>query len=236
MKRERVTAIKPRDSFVFYRSFLDALIGLDTDTQNEFFMAIAQYGLNGILPNFVGLKQALWAQIKYSLDKNITRYENCVRNGALGGAPKGNNHNPKGRNQYSEVNQEVNQEVNLNDNVNVYVDVNDNVDDKDKIKPKKAFIPPSLEDVQAYVMEKGYNMDAAAFCDYYASNGWKVGRNAMRDWRAAVNSWNRRQGNFDKVSGSKSCEARPAKEQRDFEFANHITNKLKGATDEALLW
>lgn len=44
--------MKPRDSFVFYRSFLDALEGLDADTQNEFFMAIAQYGLNGILPTF----------------------------------------------------------------------------------------------------------------------------------------------------------------------------------------
>ena len=229
--------MKPRDSFVFYRSFLDSLEGLDADTQNEFFMAIAQYGLNGILPNFTGLKQAVWTQIKYSLDKNISRYENCVKNGAKGGAPKGSRNNPKGRNQYSEDNQEDNQEDNLNDNVNVNDNVDDNVDVKrDKIKPKKAFIPPNLEEVQAYVKEKGYNMDAAAFCDYYASNGWKVGRNAMKDWRAAVNSWNRKQGNFDKVSGSKSCEARPAKEQRDFEFANHITNKLKGATDDALLW
>lgn len=64
-----------RDSFVFNRSFLDALEGLDADTQNEFFMAIAQYALNGILPSFTGLKQAVWAQIKYSLDSNTTKYE-----------------------------------------------------------------------------------------------------------------------------------------------------------------
>ena len=75
-------------------------------------------------------------------------------------------------------------------------------------------------------MEKGYNMDAAAFCDYYASNGWKVGRNAMRDWRAAVNGWNRRQGNFNKDPGSKSYETRPTKEQRDAEFAAHIAKNL----------
>ena len=219
--------MRPRDSFVFNRSFLDALIGLDTDTQNEFFMAIAQYGLNGVIPDFTGLKQAVWAQIKYNLDESINRYENCVNNGAKGGAPKGSRNNPKGRNQYSKDNQEDNQEDNLNDNVNVYVNDNDNVYvKKDKIKPKKAFIPPTLEEVRAYVRGKGYNMDAAAFYDYYESNGWKVGRNAMKDWRAAVNSWNRRQGSFGNVSGSKSYETRPTKEQRDAEFAEHIARNL----------
>ena len=217
--------MKPRDSFVFYRSFLDALEGLDADTQNEFFMAIAQYGLNGILPTFTGLKQAVWTQIKYSLDKNIIRYENCVKNGAKGGAPKGSRNNPKGRNQYSEDNQEDNEEDNQEDNLNVNDNVNDNVNGGDKSK-RKAFIPPTLQEVKDYVLEKGYSMDADGFYDYYVSNGWKVGRNAMKDWRAAVNGWNRRQGSFDNVPGSKSCETRPTKEQRDAEFKAHIAKVL----------
>jgi hypothetical protein len=38
----------------------------------------------------------------------------------------------------------------------------------------------------------GYSLDAEQFCDYYAANGWRVGRNPMRDWRAAVRTWRRR--------------------------------------------
>lgn len=64
------------------------------------------------------------------------------------------------------------------------------------------FIPPSREEVQAYITEKGYSVNAERFIDYYTSNGWHVGKNPMKDWKAAVRSWahndygksNKRQG------------------------------------------
>lgn len=54
-------------------------------------------------------------------------------------------------------------------------------------------IPPALEDVKAYIDEQGYNVDPEAFMDYYDSKGWYVGRNKMKDWKAAVRNWNRNQ-------------------------------------------
>ena len=56
------------------------------------------------------------------------------------------------------------------------------------------FVKPSVEDVAAYCREKGYGIDAQRFVDYYDSNGWKVGKNPMQDWRATVRSWARRDG------------------------------------------
>ena len=53
----------------------------------------------------------------------------------------------------------------------------------------KRFAPPTLEEVQSYSSEKGYHIDCQRFIDYYESNGWKVGRNPMKDWKAAVRSW-----------------------------------------------
>ena len=53
------------------------------------------------------------------------------------------------------------------------------------------FAKPTLEEVQAYITEKGYSVDAERFVDYYESNGWKVGKNAMKDWKAAVRNWNK---------------------------------------------
>lgn len=51
------------------------------------------------------------------------------------------------------------------------------------------FIPPTVDDVQAYCFERGNNVDPQRFVDYYSSNGWKVGKNPMKDWKAAVRTW-----------------------------------------------
>lgn len=54
---------------------------------------------------------------------------------------------------------------------------------------KKNFIPPSLREVEAYVAERGNKINSQKFIDYYTSNGWMVGRNKMRDWKAAIRNW-----------------------------------------------
>lgn len=49
---------------------------------------------------------------------------------------------------------------------------------------------PTLEDVQAFVIEKGYDLvNPVTFFNYYESNGWRVGKNPMKNWRAAAASW-----------------------------------------------
>ena len=61
-------------------------------------------------------------------------------------------------------------------------------------KPKKTatrFSTPSESDIQKYESEKGLNL--TGFHDYYESNGWRVGRNPMRDWRASARGWSKRQ-------------------------------------------
>ena len=60
-----------------------------------------------------------------------------------------------------------------------------------KSTKRKRFVPPTLEEVQAYCNERNNGIDAQHFIDYYTSNGWKVGKNAMKDWRATVRTWER---------------------------------------------
>ena len=59
------------------------------------------------------------------------------------------------------------------------------------IEPQKRFVKPTLEEVQAYCQERNKGVDAQKWFDYYTSNGWKVGKNPMKDWRAAVRTWER---------------------------------------------
>jgi hypothetical protein len=68
--------------------------------------------------------------------------------------------------------------------------VGKNVEASKSPKPTR-FSPPSLEDVKEYCQERGNRVDAQRFVDHYSSNGWKVGRNPMRDWKAAVRTWER---------------------------------------------
>ena len=56
---------------------------------------------------------------------------------------------------------------------------------------KKKFTPPSLDDVRTYCLERSNNVDAQAFVDFYESKGWMVGKNRMKDWKAAVRTWER---------------------------------------------
>ena len=76
-----------RDSFIFYRSFYEAIQKCPDDVRLELYDAIAQYSLNvGYVPTFSGVAEALWILIKPQLDANIKRYLNAQK----GGAPKGN--------------------------------------------------------------------------------------------------------------------------------------------------
>ncbi len=57
---------------------------------------------------------------------------------------------------------------------------------------RPAFVAPSLQEVKDYVSEKGYTVDAQRFIDFYESKGWMIGKNKMKDWRAAIRTWTRR--------------------------------------------
>lgn len=55
----------------------------------------------------------------------------------------------------------------------------------------RRFTPPTLDEVRAYCEERKNDIDPEAFIDHYTGNGWKVGKNPMKDWKAAVRQWER---------------------------------------------
>ncbi len=56
---------------------------------------------------------------------------------------------------------------------------------------RKRFTPPTREEVQEYCRERGNNVDVERFVDFYTAKGWMVGKNPMKDWKAAVRTWER---------------------------------------------
>ena len=56
-------------------------------------------------------------------------------------------------------------------------------------KTAKRFIPPSRDEIEIFCLENGLSIDVDRFVNYYSSNGWMVGRNKMKDWKATVRNW-----------------------------------------------
>lgn len=68
--------------------------------------------------------------------------------------------------------------------------------DKDTDKEKnisKRFVPPTLEEVSAYISENGYTVNPSRFIDFYESKGWMVGKSKMKDWKSALRGWQSRE-------------------------------------------
>lgn len=87
-------------------------------------------------------------------------------------------------------------------------------------KKRAAFVKPTLSQVETYCLERGNNIDPQAFIDFYESNGWKVGKNAMKDWKAAVRTWESRNTTRSK--------AQPVRKQSNLERLNAMAAEIMG--------
>ena len=89
-------------------------------------------------------------------------------------------------------------------------------------KPTRTrFVPPTLEEVQAYCLERNNNVDAERFIDYYTSNGWMVGKNKMKDWKASVRTW-------EKTNSTSSYNSTSAKKSTSGNIFLDIINESQG--------
>lgn len=83
---------------------------------------------------------------------------------------------------------------------------------------KARFTPPTVKEVKAYCAEIGSSINAEYFIDYYEANGWRTGRNPMRDWRATVRNWTKREGGFQAASKASAVQKgfRPVPTQEEY--------------------
>ena len=88
---------------------------------------------------------------------------------------------------------ETNNNKNANNNNKEKEEEKENKKERVREKPLARFTAPTVEDVTAYCRERGNRVDPQRFVDFYAAKGWKIGQNAMKDWKAAVRTWEQRE-------------------------------------------
>lgn len=89
---------------------------------------------------------------------------------------------------------------------------------------RKRFEKPTLSEIEQYCIERNNNVNAEQFYDYYESNGWKVGKNSMKDWKAAVRTWERSE--YRKPNSKKNSK------EDAINVVNNLMNKLGGVDTE----
>ena len=183
-----------RDSVVFYRSFWEAIKQLPEKERLESLTAILDYGLDEIEPKSAGVASAMFLMAKPQIDANNRRYQNGTKGGRPVTKPEPNNNLESNYNKPSDNQTITKAKPKEKDKEK------DNVNDNNK----KTFTPPSVSDVSDYCNLNGYGIDPESFVDFYASKGWMVGKNKMKDWKASVRTWVRSQRQESTAKGSKN--------------------------------
>ena len=184
-----------RTQFTFYASFFDAVSRIKKKADRaDAYDAICAYALREEDPDFSKMSDA--AQIAFLLIKpNLDSSRRKAKSGKDGGGKKAN-----GKQNGSK------QEANCKQEQPAIEKEKEKEREKEKENEcypptplsggtkAKRFMPPTVDEVAAYCQERGNGLDPEAFVDFYASKGWMVGKNPMKDWKAAVRTWERSEG------------------------------------------
>ena len=203
-----------KTSFVYYLEWADELLKLPEGLRLKIDDAVKRYVLYGEEPTDREVLYSMFGLMRRQIDRDVSKW-NDIRSkrreaGAKGAAvtnqQKAANSANADKRRQSSANSAVNVDVDVNVDANVDVE-------RENRQIAKRFVSPSLEEIRAYVSEKGYNISAEAFYNHYEANGWMVGRNKMKSWKAAVAQWSAREPEFQTTHTTKTTPASTAQER-----------------------
>lgn len=177
-----------REQFTFYRSFFAAISAISSKRDKlSLYESITRYALNGEEIAMTETAKALFLLIKPTLDAAAKKSEgrkNRIRQ-------EQDADKIPSRPEQDTVKEKEKERENKREKESLYI--GDNAEKKqDTIKtepPVKRFTKPTVEEIAAYCQERQNGVDPQRFYDFYESKGWKIGKTPMKDWRAAVRTW-----------------------------------------------
>lgn len=174
--------------------------------------AMMAYSFRGEEPEFSGQERFVWPMLRNHIDSCEERSEKMKANGKRGGKSESKHEANESKEKQTEANGSKNEQADSKtkpiqeqeqDHEQEHVHDQDHKGTRGK---RTRFVPPTPEEAQAYMLEKGgTHIQAAKFHAHYASKGWKVGREPMKDWKAAARGWLLR----DQETGYSQQQTRP---------------------------
>ena len=254
-----------RESFIFHKDWYFAIKKRSSELRVEIYDAIMEKVFEGTQKELSDIASVVMDLISPQIDRDTEKWLDTREKRSLAGKKhKGNQYSKveqteqSGTNgtsvptmeqmEHNETNGTVSVSVSVSDNVSVdnnSVILEENKDTNVSIKKEtKRFIKPTIQEIQAYVFEKGYTFDAEAFFAHYESNGWKVGKNPMKNWKMACTTWQKTRNERNKNNSYGRIKTNTEKFYESIAEANEFSQKLRehigepavicdGDTDEA---
>ena len=190
-----------KNSFVMYTDYQEQLELLTMEQRGYLLTAIMAYVSGDQMPEMDGVTKMAFSFIRADIDRDNEKWKKTVEArkeaGHKGGVAKQAN--------ATFARTKVANEAES-------VSVSESVSESDKkIKTRGRFTPPTIQELDSYITEHGYHVDAEKFLDYYNSNGWMVGKNHMKDWKAAVRNWSRNQRQGTTANGTQGMTVKTTK-------------------------
>jgi len=189
-----------RNQFTFYRSFYKAVTKLKPTDQAKTLLAICAYALDGVEPDLDDTPGAIFELIRPNLDSSAHKAANRL-NKQQSNEEQTKIKSKSNRNQIkSNEEQTVKENENEEERENKRENKRESECKRERESENKCynahtrFVPPTASEVQAYCLERGNSVDAQHFVDWYTMKGWIVGKDQMQDWKAAVRTWEQRNG------------------------------------------
>ena len=190
--------------FKFYKSYFDTAKMLDDKNRLKFYDALFEKQFNFIEPSLDGLANLVWVSQKHSIDAQVNGWLDKMK--SMGIQPPTAPPIQPPCIQLKEKEKEKEKEE---------------VKEKEEIKMShkatiinKSFIIPTVLEIIEYCISRGNDVSGQKFFDFYESKGWLVGKNKMKDWKAAVRTW-------EKTNNIKSTSFTHVKYKIDNETVTH---------------
>jgi len=222
--------------FTFFESYHKALSRLSDEHYGRIVRAISKFVFDGEEPDFSeDTDWVIWELTKPIIERgfeisNARKEANLSRRSFSGGAPLGNRNSAKQQQTTTKQQQTTTDKEEDKDN-----EMEEDKETEHILFKKNNMKKPTVEEVQSYFFEQAPDssrVDALEFYDFYESNGWKVGKNPMKDWKAAVRNWVR---NKNKNHYGNNSTISKEQQERDYlrKSAEYLANISPDGAEES---
>lgn len=179
-----------REYVCLYHSYLKSVEPLNDAERGRLFTACLTYSMTGAEPDLRGNERFVWPTIREQIDRDTKKYSDFCKKQQENIRKRWDTTVYDGTSGIPDDTKHTKEKEKEKENILSSPNVEDSIA---RTPARKRFTPPTLAEVTDYCRERQNAVDPQRFIDYYTANGWKVGKNSMKDWKAAVRTWEGKQ-------------------------------------------
>lgn len=186
-----------KKSFNLYKSWAPLILNMDPTQAGQLLQAVYLYQEDGTEPEKTSAIYPFFCLMKAKFDEDDEAYEKtCEKNKRISNERKVtriHQTSPDVTRRHETSPDVTTLHQNAPNTSDTDTDTDTDKDKKREERKRSRFSPPTVEEVKTYCRERQNNVDAQQFVDFYSSKGWIIGTAKMKDWKAAVRTWEHRE-------------------------------------------